>query len=109
VIVPILNEAANIRVALECMRAQQSPAEVEFLLVDGGSSDGTRAILHETEAADPRFRLLANPQRRTPQALNIGLAAARGEFVARMDAHASYPPDYLASGWSGCAAGMSHG
>jgi succinoglycan biosynthesis protein ExoA len=43
-------------------------------------------------------RVLDNPARRTPEALNLGLAAARGEFVARMDAHTYYGPDYLQVG-----------
>jgi GT2 family glycosyltransferase len=42
--------------------------------------------------------LLENPKRFTPQALNIGLSAATGEFIARMDAHTIYPPEYLQAG-----------
>jgi succinoglycan biosynthesis protein ExoA len=49
-------------------------------------------------AADPRIRLLTNPQRSTPVALNRALRHARGRWVARMDAHTEYPDDYLASG-----------
>jgi GT2 family glycosyltransferase len=98
VVVPVLNEASQIRDVLANMAAQEFDEPVEFLLVDGGSDDGTREAIAEQAAVDPRFRLLDNSARRTPQALNIGLAAARGEFVARMDAHAFYPPHYLASG-----------
>src|SRR5204862_1301638 len=47
---------------------------------------------------DPRIRVLDNPRRTTAHALNVGLAAARGTYVARMDAHAFYPSAYLASG-----------
>jgi glycosyltransferase involved in cell wall biosynthesis len=49
-------------------------------------------------AEDPRIRILDNPARRTPNGLNVGLRAARGEFIARMDAHTQYPSDYLARG-----------
>lgn len=98
VVVPVLNEAGQLQAVLANMAAQELDEPVEFLLVDGGSHDGTRDLIAEHAAADPRFRLLDNPARRTPQALNVGLAAARGEFVARMDAHAFYPPGYLASG-----------
>ncbi len=69
-----------------------------MLFIDGGSRDRTREILAELAAADARVRVLDNPARRTPHALNIGLAAARGEFVARMDAHTFYPPRYLQDG-----------
>jgi glycosyltransferase involved in cell wall biosynthesis len=66
--------------------------------VDGGSDDGTRAILDELAASDERVRVLDNPGRTTPAALNVGLRHARGEFVARMDAHARYPSSYVADG-----------
>jgi len=98
VLIPVLNEEAHLRSAAEAMLAQQFPGRAEFLFIDGGSDDASVAILHELAAADDRVRVLANPARRTPHALNIGLRAARGTFVARMDAHTLYPPRYLASG-----------
>jgi glycosyltransferase involved in cell wall biosynthesis len=98
VLVPILNESRHLREAMAAMRSQRFAGEIEFLLVDGGSTDGTPAIAAELAGHDPRIRLLANPDRYTPQALNIGLRAARGTYVARMDAHAVYPPDYLQVG-----------
>ena len=98
VLVPVLNEVADIRETLASMRAQRFPGRVEFLLIDGRSEDGTRAIVEEVAREDDRFRLLDNPERGIPQALNIGLRHSRGRFVARMDAHAMYPADYLARG-----------
>jgi hypothetical protein len=98
VITPVLDEAAHLREVVARMQAQDFAGELEFLFVDGGSSDASRAILDELAAADPRIRVLGNPRRRTPFALNIGLRAARGEFVARMDGHTRYPPAYLRLG-----------
>jgi succinoglycan biosynthesis protein ExoA len=98
VLVPVLNEARHLADSLEAMLAQRLEGGVEFLFIDGGSEDRTRELLRELERRDERIRLLENPARRTPQALNIGLRAARGEFVARMDAHTQYPPEYLARG-----------
>lgn len=98
VLVPVLDEEKHIREVAEAMRAQRFDGEVEFLFIDGGSGDRTREIVEELASEDPRVRLLANPRRITPVALNIGLAAARGEVIARMDAHTHYPPDYLARG-----------
>ena len=98
VLIPVLNEEAHLRSAAEAMLAQDFPGRAEFLFIDGGSADASVAILHDLAAADDRVRVLANPARRTPHALNIGLRAARGTFVARMDAHTLYPPRYLASG-----------
>jgi succinoglycan biosynthesis protein ExoA len=98
VLVPVLDEEAHLERALESMLAQEVPGELEVLAIDGGSTDGSRAILERAAAADPRVRVLDNPARRTPNALNVGLRAARGEFVARMDAHTHYPGDYLMRG-----------
>jgi succinoglycan biosynthesis protein ExoA len=98
VLVPVLDEEEHIRDAVASMRSQELEGGLELIFVDGGSRDRTREILEELASADARVRVLDNPARRTPQALNIGLRAARGEFVARMDAHTEYPADYLARG-----------
>jgi succinoglycan biosynthesis protein ExoA len=98
VLVPVRNEARHLRQAAEAMLRQEFPGELEFIFVDGASDDDTGAILEALAAADPRVRVLDNPDRRTPQGLNIALATARGQYVARMDAHTHYPPDYLARG-----------
>src|SRR4051794_28393603 len=80
------------------MVRQEFDGEIEFLFIDGRSEDRTRAILEELAVDDPRIRVLDNPDRTTAFALNVGLAASRGRFVARMDGHTSYPPRYLADG-----------
>jgi succinoglycan biosynthesis protein ExoA len=98
VLVPVLDEAANIGAAVGAMLAQQVEAQIEVLLADGGSSDGTRELLDELAAHDPRVRVLENPKGWTPSGLNVCLCHARGEYVARMDAHTLYPESYLQSG-----------
>jgi succinoglycan biosynthesis protein ExoA len=98
VLIPVRNEAAGIRDAVATMQGQRFAGGFELLFMDGRSDDGTRAILERLGAEDDRVRVLDNPRRGIPQALNIGLQHARGRFIARMDAHALYPPDYLATG-----------
>ncbi len=98
VLTPVLDEEAHLREVVARMQAQDIEGEIEFLFIDGGSRDASREILAELAAHDPRIRILDNPRRRTPFALNIGLRAAGGEFVARMDAHTRYPPGYLRLG-----------
>ncbi len=80
------------------MLGQQFPGRLEVVLVDGRSTDDTRAILDELAQRDPRVRVFDNPRRDTPSGLNIALRHARGRWVARMDAHTAYPPDYVALG-----------
>jgi glycosyltransferase involved in cell wall biosynthesis len=69
---------------------------LEILVIDGGSTDGTRETVLELAKADSRIRLIDNPNRIQSTGLNIALSIAAGEYVVRLDAHASYPPDYLA-------------
>jgi glycosyltransferase involved in cell wall biosynthesis len=98
VLIPVLDEERHLTDAIASVLGQTLTGSAEFLFIDGGSEDGSVAILEEHAARVPRLRVLHNPQRRTPNALNIGLRAARGTYVARMDAHAHYPPDYLRIG-----------
>jgi succinoglycan biosynthesis protein ExoA len=105
VLIPVLDEEAHLLEAAHAILSQQLDEAAEFLFIDGGSRDASLEILGSLRSADPRVRVLANPARRTPQALNIGLRAARGEFVARMDAHTIYPERYLASGVARLRAG----
>src|SRR3984885_5662354 len=87
VLVPVLNEERHIVDSVAAMRRQRFGGEVEFVLVDGGSTDRTRSILEELARQDPRLRVFDNPGRSTPSGLNVGLRHARGHWVARMDAH----------------------
>ena len=98
VLVPVLNEIEHIEETAARMRAQRLDGTLEFLFIDGGSTDGTRAILDQLAAEDRRVRLLHNPERHIPAALNVGLRHAAGHYVARMDAHTFYPDDYLQRG-----------
>lgn len=98
VLVPVLNEEAQLSRAVSAMLDQHFPGRIEFLFADGGSSDRSELILAGFAARDERVLLLRNPARSTPCALNIALRQARGTYVARMDAHTEYPKDYLARG-----------
>ncbi|GAB97084.1 glycosyltransferase involved in cell wall biosynthesis [Kineosphaera limosa] len=97
VLMPVLNEEKSVAAAIGSVLAQRE-VDLEVLVIDGRSADGTRAIVTEIAAREPRVRLLDNPQVIIPAALNVGLAAATGEFVARVDGHASVSGDYLALG-----------
>ena len=98
VLIPVLNEEGDIRETVAAMQAQELDGEIEFLFMDGRSEDRTKGILEELAQADHRIRVLDNPNRHTAAGLNVGLSAARGRFVARMDAHTMYPSTYLAAG-----------
>ncbi|HEY4096311.1 MAG TPA: glycosyltransferase [Baekduia sp.] len=98
VLVPVLNEAESIAETVRAMTAQRFDGSIEFLFADGGSADDTVAQLTELGRADPRIRVFDNPLGGTASGLNVCLREARGEFVARMDAHTYYREDYVALG-----------
>jgi len=98
VIVPCRNEAAFMTMCLDSIIANDFPRDwLEVLVVDGMSDDGTRETVARYAARDDHIRLLENPRRITPAALNIGVAEARGEIILRMDAHNEYPPNYIST------------
>lgn len=98
ILVPVLDEALWLERTAAAACAQRLDGEIEVLFIDGGSTDGSREILARLAAEDERIRVLDNPERIIPVALNRGLRAARGTYVARMDAHTLYPEDYVARG-----------
>jgi cellulose synthase/poly-beta-1,6-N-acetylglucosamine synthase-like glycosyltransferase len=98
VLIPVLNEESSLRESVAAMLAQDLDASFELLFVDGRSDDRTVEILTELQAENDRIRIFDNPHRTTAHALNVALRAARGRFVARMDAHTAYPAGYLRLG-----------
>jgi glycosyltransferase involved in cell wall biosynthesis len=92
VIIPTLDEAAAIDACLDAVAAQTHPSIVQVLVVDGGSEDGTP----ELAAAHEGVTVLHNPRRIQSAALNLGIAAAEGEVIVRVDGHCLLAPDYVA-------------
>lgn len=96
IVIPCRNERHFIGPCLDSILAGDYPvSRMEVLVVDGASDDGTRAVVEEYAGRHPSVRLVDNPRRITPVALNLGIRHARGEVVVRMDAHAEYPPSYV--------------
>jgi len=96
IVIPCRNEAKWISGCLESIARNDYPKnQLEVLVVDGMSDDGTGAIVASFAAAHPYVRLLENPRRTTPAAMNIGIAAAQGAVIMRMDAHSEYPANYI--------------
>lgn len=93
VVLPTLNERAFVRDCLDSLLAQIDCEIDEVLVVDGGSTDGTREIV---EAMGSPVRLVDNPRVTAAAAMNIGLAEARNDLVVRADAHTVYADDYVA-------------
>lgn len=96
VIVPMRNERRYIERCLASLAAQDYPHDrFEVLVVDGGSIDGSREVVESMQSSVPGLRIVVNRGRHTSRGLNLGLAFARGEVIARVDAHASVAPDFI--------------
>lgn len=94
VVLPVRNGAELLERALESVLTSRH-ASFELVCVDDGSGDGSAALLRARAARDPRVRVVRTPPRGLVSALNTGLAEARGEYVARMDADDEMHPERL--------------
>jgi glycosyltransferase involved in cell wall biosynthesis len=85
VVMPARDAAATISSAIKSIVDQSFP-DWELLVIDDGSVDKTAAIVAELESQDARIRLVPGDGAGEPSARNMGIAAARGEWIAMMDA-----------------------
>lgn len=96
VICPIYNEEKYIGQFLDSILLQDFPQnDLELLLVDGMSKDRTREIVGEYIIKYPFIKLIDNPHKIVPYAMNKGIEVAQGDVIMRLDAHASYQPNYF--------------
>ncbi len=98
VIVPCYNEQQTIHLLLEALLAQSFPlAKMEVIIADGMSTDRTRQRIADFQATHPtlQIRVVDNPKRTIPAALNCAIQAAQGEYIVRLDAHSMPAHDYV--------------
>lgn len=97
VIMPVYNEEKYIVKCIESLLLQDYPKEnMEWIFVDGGSSDRTEELLKEYQLKYPSLiKIFQNPNKIVPYAMNIGIAASCGKYIVRLDAHADYATDYI--------------
>lgn len=84
VVIATHNRAAALRSAIDSAR-QQTLAEIEIVVVDNGSTDATAELCAAIAREDPRVRTIRSGATDRSSARNLGLAAARGEWVAFLD------------------------
>jgi succinoglycan biosynthesis protein ExoA len=96
VIIPCRNEARSINRCMDSVLASDyPPGRLEVIVADGMSHDRTRQQVESYASRDARVRCIDNPGLTAPQALNRAIAAARGDLILRLDAHAGIAADYI--------------
>jgi len=102
VVIPCRNEREFIGRCLQSI-LDNEPAglQLEVLVVDGMSDDGTREIIQEIQQLHSNILLVDNPRRVTPVAINLGIRYSSGDAVLLLGAHAEVTAHYVAHlvGW----------
>ncbi|CAA9566629.1 Polysaccharide biosynthesis glycosyl transferase CpsJ [uncultured Synechococcales cyanobacterium] len=96
VVVPAYNVRGYIADALVSLQ-QQSLGEFEALIVDDGSTDGTRELVEQFCQRDSRFHLLSKPNGGLSSARNYGIRHAQTDYIALLDGDDRYAADKLAT------------
>lgn len=97
VVMPLYNKEAEVERALRSV-VEQSLAPGEIIIVDDGSTDGSRAIVERIIAEHPEagIRLITQPNSGVSAARNRGIAEAKGDYIALLDADDMWLTGYIA-------------
>lgn len=91
-VIPIRNEAAFIARTLDQVLDQDlTGVELEVIVVDGESTDGTQEIVKRYVDRDPRVQLINNPQRLSSAARNLAIGLSTGDYIVVIDGHCEIP------------------
>lgn len=98
IIVPCFNERETIHLLLDALYIQTYPqTDMEVVISDGGSTDGTQAIIHQWALDHPYLivKLVENHARTIPSGLNTAIRASSGKIIVRLDAHSKPHQEYV--------------
>ncbi|MDA1193503.1 MAG: glycosyltransferase family 2 protein, partial [Candidatus Poribacteria bacterium] len=97
IVIPAYNEEHYIVRCLSGIQNNDYPMDrLEVLLMDGASADRTRELAESVEWAFD-FRIIDNPKRQRPSALNLGVKAAKHDIIMRIDARVRIPDNYISN------------
>jgi len=97
-IIPVRNEYRYIDKLLTSILIQDiEKTNLEVILIDGLSTDNTKNVILEYSKKFDFIKVLDNPHKTVPSALNLGIKIAKGDIIIRLDAHAEYPSNYVST------------
>jgi succinoglycan biosynthesis protein ExoA len=96
IVIPCLNEARYLEPLVRQLEPALSGLNATLVVVDGGSTDGTREIARRLTATVPGMQVLDNPKRIQSAAINLAVDTfgVEHDYLIRIDAHGTYPEDY---------------
>ena len=94
IIIPIYNSESQLNKCIDSV-ADQTFRDIEIILVNDGSTDGSESICRSYAAADPRIRLISRENAGVSAARNAGLDAVTGELITFIDSDDSVESDYV--------------
>jgi len=95
VICPVFNGEKYITDNILTFFINSKIQEKELLIIDGGSNDRTIEIVTDWCQKYSNIKLIHNPHKYVPYALNIGIKESNGKFISRLDVHTVYPKNYF--------------
>lgn len=97
VVMPVYNEEKYIEKCIDSLLLQDYPKEnMEWIFVDGCSEDRTVELLKKYQSVHHKLiKILNNPNKFVPHAMNIGIADSCGKYIVRLDAHSDYARNYI--------------
>jgi glycosyltransferase involved in cell wall biosynthesis len=96
VLIPCYNEELFIEKCLNTLIANDYQADrTEIFVIDGLSTDNTNGLLKKYSSRFKNIKVLTNPKRVFPAAVNLGIRESKGDYIFIMGAHAEYPVNYF--------------
>ncbi len=96
IVIPCRNEKSYIALCLDSLINNDYPNDlIEIIVIDGESNDGTQEILKQYETNYHFIKVISNPHKITPVALNLGIKNATKEYILIVSAHSAYPDNYI--------------
>ena len=95
IIIPIKNEKQFIIKVLESILKNIQKNDIEIIIADGGSTDGTNEIIKRYSEKFKFIRIIKNNKQIVSSGFNLALNKAKGNIIIRIDGHCEIQPNFI--------------